>query len=390
MRTIDVVTTSRADFSIYRPILDQIETRGGLCCRLIVSGAHLDERRGMTVNEIVADGRDIAARIPVASDSGSAEGTAAAFADGVRGFAGHFAMAGPDILLVLGDRYEMYSAVVAAVPFKIPVAHIHGGEVTIGAYDDSIRHAMTKMSHMHFTSTETYAARVRQVGEEDWRVVVCGAPALDGLQSFTPVSFDELQEDIGLTCQHRPLLITYHPTTLDNLLPTEEISRLLSVLREVELPLVFTAPNADLGGNEIYDAIEAFVADRHNAVLVRSFGGRMYFSMMAHAAAMIGNSSSGIIEAASFELPVLDVGLRQAGRLKPRNVVTVANTCEDIRKGLKHVLTPIFAQSLNGMENPYFRGGAARIVADRLASVDLDDRLIAKRFCDRPVDGVVS
>jgi UDP-hydrolysing UDP-N-acetyl-D-glucosamine 2-epimerase len=382
MRNVAVVTTSRADFGIYQPVLQKIAARNDLRLELVVSGSHLDERHGMTVDEVIASGHEIAARIPILEDSDHPVDIATAIASGVGGIGGFYSEARPDLVLILGDRYEMLSAAIAAIPFKIPVAHIHGGEITEGAFDDSIRHAITKLSHLHFTSTDSYAARVRQMGEENWRIVVSGAPSLDHFKNFIPASDEELHKAIGLSLPDRPLLLTYHPTTLGELSPREEIENLLSALSDIEQPLVFTAPNADPGSREISDRIETFVKMRRNAVLVTSLGSRFYFSMMSKAATLIGNSSSGIIEAASFRLPVLDIGNRQAGRLRPQNVINVVNHVKDIRDGLIRVLDPKFRNGLHDMQNPYYKGGASDLIAERLATVALDARLIVKKFVD--------
>jgi UDP-hydrolysing UDP-N-acetyl-D-glucosamine 2-epimerase len=378
-----VVTTSRADFGIYLPILRELSGRDGLTCRVLVSGSHLQQRHGMTVDEIVNAGFTPDVRIPIFDDTDSAAATARAIAKAVQGFGDYYSRADLDLVLVLGDRFEMFSAALATVPFRIPVAHLHGGEITEGAFDDNLRHALTKLAHIHFTSTEAYAARVRQLGEEPWRVVVCGAPALDNLKGFVPLNEREIQQAIGLRYRRQPLLVTLHAATLDECAAHDQAAMLLSALGTVDVPIVFTAPNADPGGNAIRAAIEAFITTRTDSVLVPSLGNDLYFSMMAHAAAMVGNSSSGIIEAASFKLPVLDIGRRQHGRIKPANVVTVPSTVDDIRQGLERVLSPQFRHGLSDLRSPYDAGGAAPIVADYLASIPLDHQLTAKKFVER-------
>jgi len=385
MRTIGIVTTSRADFGIYQPILRALMARPDVDARLVVSGAHLDERFGLTVREIEDAGFRVDSRVPVHVRGDRRVDVAEAIGHAVCGFSRCFAESAVDLIVVLGDRYEMFAAAIAAAPLKLPIAHIHGGELTTGAFDDAMRHAMTKLSHLHFTSTDVYAARVRQMGEEPWRVVVSGAPGLDNLASFEPVSATEFNEAVGLqSSAGRPILVTFHPTTLDSAPPADQVRSLLEALATIDAPLLFTAPNADPGRTDILDAIESFARSRRDAVVATSLGTRLYFSAMAHAAAMVGNSSSGIIEAASFRLPVLDIGTRQEGRVKPANVVTVADAADEIRRGLERVLDPAFRASLQGLKNPYFHGGAADIIADRLSSVAIDDRLIVKRFADVP------
>jgi UDP-N-acetylglucosamine 2-epimerase (non-hydrolysing)/GDP/UDP-N,N'-diacetylbacillosamine 2-epimerase (hydrolysing) len=380
VRTIGVVTTSRADYGLYRPILRRIQEDPELDLYLFVSGMHLSPEFGMTVQAIEEDGFEVGDRIEMLLSSETPEGISKAMGLGTIGFAQAFARRRPDILLVLGDRFEMHAAVVAALPFKLPVAHIHGGELTEGAIDDAIRHSITKLSHLHFVATETYAQRVVQMGEEPWRVVVSGAPGLDNLREIELLSREELEERYGVDLRDPFFLVTYHPVTLEYEQTERQIDALLGALEEIDAKLVFTYPNADMGSRLIVDLVQEFAACHQRAELFVSLGTQGYFSMMSHAAMMIGNSSSGIIEAASFNLPVVNVGSRQNGRVRGANVIDVGCSREGISSGVAQASIVDFRESISDLVNPYGDGGAADRILGRLKHVELDKTLLLKRF----------
>lgn len=382
MRTIGVVTVSRSDYGFYQQILLRILMERGLRLHLLVGGMHLAQEFGLTVQEIEADGFPIAERIELLLASDSPEGIAKSMGVGVIGFAQAFARVRPDILVVLGDRFEMFAAAVAAMPFKIPLAHIHGGEITEGAMDEAIRHSISKLSHLHFVATEEYGQRVRQIGEEPWRVVVSGTPSLDAVRSLIPLSRDELEARVGLDLGESPLLVTYHPVTLEYERTAWQVEQLLTALEKSGLSVVFTAPNSDVSGRTIHRMIQEYVRTHPRACFLANLGSRAYLSLMRCAAAMVGNSSSGIIEAASFELPVVNIGTRQKGRVRGGNVIDVEYEAEAISRGIAKALSPEFRSSLTGMKNPYGDGCAAERIVRVLAEVGLGDRLLVKRFCD--------
>jgi UDP-hydrolysing UDP-N-acetyl-D-glucosamine 2-epimerase len=382
MRTIGVVTVARSDYGIYLPVLRKIAADPELKLRLIVSGMHLSPEFGLTVETIEADGFEIEDRVEMLLSSDTPEGIAKSMGLGTIGFAQVYARSRPDILVVLGDRFEMYAAALAALPFKIPVAHIHGGEVTQGAIDDALRHAMTKLSHLHFASTQDYARRLHQLGEEPWRVTVSGAPSLDNLGSIELLGVGELETRYGLRLDRAPLLVTFHPVTLEYENSSYYMDELLAALDEVGMPSVFTLPNADTGGRVLIEKVEAFVQHRAWATIVGNLGTQAYFSLMALAAAMVGNSSSGIIEAASFELPVVNIGTRQQGRVRGGNVLDVGYSREEIGGAIGKAIEPGFRSELNGLENPYGCGQGAREIVRKLKSVELSDQLLGKKFSD--------
>lgn len=382
MRTVGVVTVSRSDYGICLPLLRKIREDPDLRLHLIVSGMHLSPEFGLTVKAIEADSFEIAERVEMLLSSDTPEGIAKSIGLGVMGFAQTFTRFRPDVLVVLGDRFEMYAAALAALPFKLPVAHIHGGEITQGAIDDSLRHSLTKLSHLHFVATQEYARRVLQLGEEPWRVVVSGAPSLDNLHTLPLLDPRKLEAQLGFHLAEAPLLVTFHPVTLEYEQTEWQVGELLHALRAFDLPVVFTKPNADTNGRVITRMLLDFVKDYPLGKIVDNLGTQAYFSMMAFAVAMVGNSSSGIVEAPSFGLPVVNIGTRQRGRVRAGNVIDVGYGREEIRRGIEKALQPEFRACLRGMANPYGDGHAAELIVQRLQDVTLDDKLVMKRFVD--------
>lgn len=382
MRTIGVVTTSRADWGIYRPLLKAIQSHEDLALHLIVSGMHLSPEHGSTVRQIEEEGFPIGDRVESLLSSDTAEGVSASMGLAVMGYARSLAKQRPDILVVLGDRFEMFAAACAAAPFRLPIAHIHGGELTLGALDDMFRHAMTKLSHLHLVTTEEYGKRAIQMGEEPWRVTVCGALSLDNMADIPLMDKAELESELDLDLTQPPLLVTYHPETLSEVSPADQVKEVLAALDQLRHPVVFTMPNADAGGREIAELIKAFSSERPWASIRDNLGSQRYFSLMKQSAAMVGNSSSGIIEAASFGLPVVNIGGRQKGRVKAANIIKVDLDREKITHGIMQALEPGFAEPLANLPNPYFKGGAARLAVDVLAKTELGQGLLLKGFND--------
>ena len=382
MRTIGVVTVARSDYGIYLPLLRLIQKDPGLKLHLIVAGMHWIPEFGSTAKEIEKDGFIIGERVALPLNLDTPEGVATSIGAAVSGYAQCYARKRPDILVVLGDRFEMHAAALGALPFKIPLAHIHGGELTQGAIDDALRHGITKMAHLHFTATEEYAARVKQMGEESWRVVPAGAPALDKIRTMKLLDKKELEKQFGLDLKVPPLLATYHPVTLQYEQTEWQVAEWLKALESFDLPIIFTSPNADTSNRIVRQMIEAFVKTDSRATWVSDFGPIGYFSMMARSRAMVGNSSSGLIEAPSFELPVVNIGIRQEGRVRAQNVIDVGYSFEEIRKGIQKAISPEFKLGLKGMKNPYGNGNASEKIVKVLKEIDLDQKLILKKFLD--------
>jgi GDP/UDP-N,N'-diacetylbacillosamine 2-epimerase (hydrolysing) len=379
-RRVAVVTVGRSDYGIYFPVLQLLQREDFLKTQLIVAAAHLCPRSGYTVQEIEKDGFPIAARVPMTKNGDSRQDVAHAIGLGVQEFTAAYGQLQPDILLLLGDRYEMFAAAIAALPSRIPVAHIHGGELTLGAIDDSIRHSITKLSHLHFAATSEYARRIKQLGEEQWRIHVTGSPVLDSILSLEPIPQADLEAETGIQLG-QTLLITYHPATLEDNL-TEHVSDLLTAVSGSGFNLLFTYSNADAHSREVMRSVQQFVDQNPNARLVSNLGHRKYHNVQRYVAAMVGNSSSGIIEAASFRLPVVNIGRRQAGRVRPGNVIDVDNSREGIAKGIRRAVSPEFRQSIANVVNPYGDGRAAERIVSVLRSVDTGPTLIKKKFVD--------
>ncbi|HKO60671.1 MAG TPA: UDP-N-acetylglucosamine 2-epimerase [Pyrinomonadaceae bacterium] len=379
-KTIGVVTVGRSDYGIYLPILKRIRNSVDLHLQLFVGGMHLFPEFGLTVKDIESDGFEITERVEAPLSSDSPEDVAKAMGLGTIGFAKAYARQRPDLLLVLGDRFEMHAAVVAAVPLNIPIAHIHGGELTEGAIDDSLRHSITKMSHLHFVSTDVYAKRVNQMGEEQWRIVVSGAPSIDNLQVLNLLTRKQLAEEYGLGEKEDFLLVTYHPVTLEHERTEHQIAELLHALDQTNTAIVFTYPNADTGSRKIIDSITQYAANNRRVHMFVNLGTQRYFSLMKHASAMVGNSSSGILEAPSFKLPVVNIGNRQRGRVRARNVIDVGDARDEIAAGIERALHPQFRAGLADLVNPYGDGHAAETIVDTLRAVEVNDKLLLKHF----------
>ncbi|MCG3204399.1 MAG: GDP/UDP-N,N'-diacetylbacillosamine 2-epimerase (hydrolyzing) [Elusimicrobia bacterium] len=382
MRTIGVVTTSRADYGIYRPLLQKIKKSSSLKLSLFVSGTHLLARFGSTIRLIEADGFHAQEKIKVPMRSQTSRQVSESMGIATALFSKAYERSCPDILLVLGDRYEMHAATVAAVPFLIPIAHIAGGAVTEGAIDDGFRHSITKLSHIHFVETELYGRRIRQMGEEPWRVHVSGALSLDNFCSMSLLDWNFLRKKFHIPFQEKPVIVTYHPETkrLQNV--GRDIDALLKALKRCALPVVFTAPNADTRSDVVRWRIKKFVHNNPRSCLVENFGSENYLNLLRHARAMVGNSSSGLVEAPSFSLPVVNVGQRQAGRLAPKNVITTDGSTEAIQQGILKALSTQFRARINRLKNPYGNGFAAEKIIRVLSRVKLDQNLLQKKFID--------
>jgi UDP-hydrolysing UDP-N-acetyl-D-glucosamine 2-epimerase len=343
---------------------------------------HLSDRHGHTVDEIVAEGWPIIARVAIPVVGDTPEKMAHSMGMGTAAMGAALALERPDILLVLGDRFEMFAAAMAAVPFSIPLAHIHGGELTLGAMDDAFRHCLTKLSHLHFPATAAYGRRIMQMGEEPWRVTVAGAPALDAFMTEDALPDAVVAERLGFALDDAPALVTLHSETRGHVPPSLLADRTITALADLPCPIIITAPNADPGGAEIAEKLKHFAAGRARTVYVESLGARAYRTILARARVMIGNSSSGLIEAASFRLPVVNIGERQAGRVRAANVIDTPADTAAIEKAVARAESDAFRATLSGLVNPYGDGHASARIVSVLRDVPLDMRLMTKRFHD--------
>jgi UDP-hydrolysing UDP-N-acetyl-D-glucosamine 2-epimerase len=377
-RSIAVVTSSRADYShLYWP-LHELSQHPDVDLKIIVLGAHLSPQFGETVREIEKDGLPIAARLECLLSSDTDVGMAKTLGLAVLSLADQLAQMRPDLLLLIADRYEMLAPAVVALTLRIPVAHIEGGEVSEGAIDDAVRNALTKMSHIHFTSTEPARARVIAMGEEAWRVHRAGAPSLDHLRRSRLLGRKELEEKLQVDLHSPPYLVAYHPVTLlrDT---TQEADALFAALRETNTPLFFCYPNSDAGNHALLERTKNFLASRKDSRLFVNLDPVTYWSLLREVALLIGNSSSGIMEAASFSLPVVNIGFRQKGRERARNILDAEPEVPAIRAKIAEAASASFRESLAGMTNPYGDGHAAEKIVQVLTATPLTEDLIVKR-----------
>lgn len=380
-RHVCVVTGSRADYGLLLPVMRAIQAHPDLQLQLAVTGSHLEDRFGHTVDVIQADGFEIDAAVPLGLDNDDAVSVTRALSTAVSGFAGVLERLQPDLLLVLGDRYEILGAVQAALIARTPVAHIAGGDVTEGAFDDAIRHAISKMSHLHFVTSETAARRVRQLGEADARVFVCGSPGIDQILATPCLERAELEQRLGMRLRERNLAITFHPATLDSEDALAQLEQLLGALEGLGdgIGLVFTGTNADPRGRTIDERIQRFVNEHDNAVQHDSLGQQAYYSLLSIADAVVGNSSSGLYEAPSFSIPTVNIGDRQQGRLKAASVID----CPPQAQAITSAITQAFDMDCREVQNPYGDGQATQRILAVLTADWKPTQLIRKGFIDR-------
>jgi UDP-N-acetylglucosamine 2-epimerase (non-hydrolysing)/GDP/UDP-N,N'-diacetylbacillosamine 2-epimerase (hydrolysing) len=378
-RKIAVVTTSRADYShLYWPLHD-LSHHPEVDLKLIAMGPHLSPEFGNTVREIERDGFEIAARVECLLSSDTDVGMAKTIGVATLSLADCLGQMRPDILLLIADRYEMLAPASVALALRIPVAHIEGGEISEGAIDNAVRHALTMISHVHFTSTFAARDRVISLGEEEWRVHRAGAPSIDHLRRNTLLTHEELAEQLHLDLKQPPLVVAYHPVTIARD-TTLEADALFAALLEVPGQILFCYPNADAGSRELIDRTREFLTQRPGARVFVNLPALTYWSLLRQADVMIGNSSSGIMETPSFALPTVNVGIRQQGRERARNIVDAAPDKTDILAKVAIARSEQFHHSLEGMENPYGEGHASEKIVSVLTSVPLGEKLLLKKM----------
>lgn len=385
-RRIAVVTGSRAEYGILHRLIGLLHRDAAIELQLIATGTHLSERHGMTLREIEADGFPIAAKVDMELGADDAAGLAEAMGRGLGGFGRAFAELKPDIVVVLGDRYEILAAAEAAMLARLPIAHIHGGEASEGQIDEAIRHALTKMAHYHFVAAEPYRRRVIQMGEDPSRVFNVGAPGLDPLTEEDMADPQDILAELGVRGAGGPLfLVTYHPVTLAGE-AGEAAAQLLGALDVFpDARIIFTGTNADTAGEEIARLIEAY-AVRHapRTVCVQSLGRRRYGTVLRAADAVIGNSSSGIIEAPAVGTPTVNIGPRQQGRLRAPCVIDCDAESGAIVAAIRHALSDEIQAQAARCETPYGRGGASERIYEKLRELPLEN-ILMKRFYELEV-----
>lgn len=381
-RNVVVVTGTRAEYGLLKSSMGAIRASDELSLDIVATGMHLSPQHGYTVTEIEADGFEVSSRVHMQLEGDSGLTMAKSLGLGIQGLAETFQELDPDLVLVLGDRDEAFGGAVAAAHMNIPVAHVHGGDAMTGAIiDDSLRHALTKFAHLHFPASETSAERIRKLGEEPWRITTVGAPGIDAIRNGEYTQPADFYETYELDPEKPLLLVVQHPVTTQPSAAGEQMRETLDALSafdEAEVVLIY--PNADAGGKQMIEAIE-----EHDSTdefhTFRNAPRRDFLGSMNVATAMVGNSSSGIIEAPSFGLPVVDVGPRQEGRERAANTLTVPHETDGIREGIERCLSDdTFRKQARECENPYDYGGAAERIVARLSEVALDEKLLRKRL----------
>lgn len=368
MRKVCVVTGTRAEYGLLSRLMWLIRADHDLTLQIIATNMHLSPEFGLTYKEIEADGFTIDKKVEMLLSSDTSNAITKSIGLATIGFADAYEDLQPDILLILGDRFEILAAATAALIYKIPVAHLHGGEITEGAYDDAIRHAITKMSHLHFVSTEIYRQRVIQMGEHPSTVFNVGALGCENIKSLKLMRKDELEESLGFKLDRNTILITYHPVTMECNTSEQQFRELLSAIDLFpELKVIFTMPNSDTDGRIIMKMIKEYVAENpERTVWFDSLGCYRYLSVLQYIGGVVGNSSSGIIEVPSFHIPTINIGDRQKGRVAAASVLNCKPTRQDIQQRLAAILAPGYLNSLVSVTNPYDMPDTAINILDTL------------------------
>lgn len=380
MKKLAIVTATRAEYGLLAPIIRKVNKDDEMELDLIVTGAHLVESQGYTINEIIKDGFPIAYRIPILEEGNTSYDVSIAIANAIKGFAKCFRDDRPDMVVILGDRTEMLGVASAAMNERIPIAHIHGGELTEGAVDDCVRHCLTKMSYLHFTTTETYRKRVIQLGENPNRVFNVGSVGVENALGMRLLEKSELEERMQFNLDIPYAVVTFHPTTLEDGQVEEQFKEILGALDKVQdMKYVFTKANVDVDGEIINKMIDKYVEENTNAVVFESLGTLQYLSALKYASMVIGNSSSGLIEVPSFKIPTINIGDRQKGRLQAESVINCEPKKSDVYQAICFALSEDFQNGLKELRNPYGNGDTSRKIVKILRENLLNEEIILKK-----------
>jgi GDP/UDP-N,N'-diacetylbacillosamine 2-epimerase (hydrolysing) len=372
-RKICVITGTRAEYGLLRWVMQGIKDHADLTLQIIATGMHLSPEFGLTYREIEKDGFKIDRKIEMLTSSDTPVGIAKSMGIGMIGFADALNELKPDLIVVLGDRFEIFAAVSAALVGRIPVAHLHGGETTEGAFDEALRHSITKMSHLHFVAAAEYRQRVIQLGEQPERVFLVGGLGIDAIKQITLLDRKALEASLDFPLGSKNLLVTFHPATLETQSPAQQMAELLAALGQLEdTHLIFTMPNADNGSRELACMVSDFVATHANARAYESLGQLRYLSCVQLVDGVVGNSSSGLMEVPSLGTGTVNIGERQRGRLKAQSVIDCLPHCQDILDAINSLYTANFRQALQNVVNPYGSGGASQKILQVLEDYPLD------------------
>lgn len=378
---ICIATGTRAEYGLLKPLIEKIDGDEYFTLQLLVTGAHLSPEFGLTFQQIEADGFRIDAKVEMLLSSDTAEGITKSMGLGMIGYSDALRKLSPDLIVILGDRYEMLSLASTALIFRIPIAHIHGGELTEGAYDDAIRHAITKMSTLHFTSTDVYRKRVIQLGEQPERVYNVGAIGLDNFKSMKFLSRKDLEEELNLQFKHYNYIICFHPETLSNSSAEEQFNEILKAIdSQIDSFFIFTKANADTNGRIINQMMETYVKkESEKSVLFDSLGTLRYLSLMKQVTAVVGNSSSGIIEAPYVPTATINIGDRQNGRIQAGSIVNCTASKKDIIRAFVRVKNMEFRKKLEIVVNPYGNGTSSDQIIEIFRKLSAT-KLLRKKF----------
>ena len=383
-RKICVITGTRAEYGLLRWVMQGIKDDPELTLQVIATGMHLSPEFGLTYREIEKDGFQIDRKVEMLTSSDTPVGIAKSMGLGLIGFADALNDLNPNLIVVLGDRFEIFAAAAAALVARIPVAHLHGGETTEGAFDEALRHSITKMSHLHFVAAEEYRQRVIQLGEQPERVFLVGGLGIDNIKRLKLLDRAALEASIDFQLGAKNLLITFHPVTLETSTAEDQMAELLAALAELkDTQLIFTMPNADTDGRTLIKMVQQFVAQHPNARAYTSLGQLRYLSCVAQVDGVVGNSSSGLAEVPSFKKGTINIGDRQRGRLQAASVINCEPTRQGIAATLKKLYTADFQASLSRVQNPYGEGGASEKVVIAIKRCALDG-IAKKSFYDLP------
>ena len=381
-RRICVITGTRAEYGLLRRVMQGITEEPKLTLQIIATGMHLSPEFGLTYREIEKDGFQIDRKVEMLTSSDTSVGIAKSMGLGLIGFADALNELKPDLIVVLGDRFEIFAAVSAALVARIPVAHLHGGETTEGAFDEALRHSITKMSHLHFVAAEEYRQRVIQMGEQPGQVFLVGGLGVDNIKHLKLLDRAELEASLGFKLGQKNLLITFHPVTLETSTAKDQMTELLAALAELnDTQLIFTMPNADTDGRALIKMVQQFVAQHPTARAYTSLGQLRYLSCVAQVDGVVGNSSSGLAEVPSLKKGTINIGDRQRGRLQAESVINCEPTRNSITAAFQQLYSTTFKANLKDVRNPYGDGGASAIVVDTLKHCALDG-LVKKAFYD--------
>ena len=383
-RKLCVVTGSRADYGLLKHLIKAISKSELFQLQLIATGSHLSEKFGYTYQEIESDGILIDKKIDIGVKGGSSSETVSSTALSLEGFSHTFLELRPDLILIVGDRYELLGVAIAAMFHGIPIAHFHGGETTLGAMDEGIRHALTKLSHIHFAATDEYRKRIIQLGENPKTVFNIGGLGVDAIGRLNLLSKEDVECELGFKFKAKNLLITFHPVTLEKENLTEQVEALLAALDCLQdTQLIFTMPNADTNSLKIINLIESFVSGHDNARLLSSLGQLRYYSCIAQVDGVIGNSSSGLLEVPSFKKPTINIGDRQKGRLRADSVIDCEPNKESIQAAIALIYSESFIKQVAQVKNPYGEGLGVEKALSILESLSFEG-LLKKEFYDLP------